>query len=581
MILKKENFKTNYSLIILIAVALLVRLFFLRFEYAAGWDEINYLKLGASGAIHGLNHVLHPYWTPLYPLVIALAGKLFANYEMAGRLVSILFGALLIVPVYLFCLRYFNRKTAIFSSLLIAVFPGLIESSTAVETEPLYIFVATTGVLLGFHVLNQKSIRGAGIVGVFFGLAYLTRPEGIGFYLVFSGIVACLTLFEIVRYRKFRPALLLLFVTLGFFITSLPYLVYLKQATGHWTVSSKGTTNLQGEISVMENKNHAVQLNPWLMLSDDNTTLPDDDIYHTGEFLKKYYQRHDTETPNHAREIVSVTFFLVVKKYLKNFLEVIKGGISEVLGLPILVLMILGLWGKAWDRNRVWRDGYLLIFVGFFWLVVVPMFHFTDRYMLPMAPIVMIWGGFGIEHLIEWFRKTWESLALKVRSNSSAVIGNVFIILFVSSLVIPSYIRLIVRNPYEAIEWAEPIEQKKAGLWLKNYCGDAAPIVMSWSHAVSFYAGNYNINQSITIPHNDLDRVLQYAKYRGATFLSLNEKNQNGFPTISYLLDETQAPPELKLIYKDGSIAGLKTLIYEIRHENKEFYNSEDAKTQR
>lgn len=578
---KKENLKTYYSLIIIIAVALLVRLFFLRFEHAAGWDEINYLKLGASGAIHGLNHVLHPYWTPLYPLTVALMGKLFHDYEVAGRLVSILFGALLIVPVYLFSLRYFSRKIAVFSSLLIAFFPALIESSTSAETEPLYNFVAAMGILVGFYVLNQKSHWGAAMAGILFGLAYLTRPEGIGLYLVFSGIVVCMTLFEVVKYHKFKSTLLFLIVTLGFFITSSPYLIYLKKVTGHWTISSKGATNLQGEISVMENKNHAEQLNPWLMLSDDNTTLPDDDIYHTGEYLKKYHQQNDEELPNHGRQIVSVTSFLVAKKYLKIFLEVITGGVSQVLGLPILVLMILGLWGKAWDRNRIIRDGYLLTFVGFFWFIVVPMFHFTERYMLPMVPLVLIWSGVGIEYLMEWFEKTRETLALKIKSNIMVAIRKAFIILFISSLFIPAYIRMIVRNPYDATEWAEPIEQKKAGLWLKNYCGDATPVVMSWSHAVSFYAGNYNINQSITIPHNDLDRVLQYAKYRGATFLSLNEKNQKGFPTVSYLLDETQAPPELKLIYKDDSIVGLKTLIYEILHENKECYNSEDAKMQR
>ncbi len=565
---QKDNSYKYQSLFIIIAIALLVRLFFLRFEYAAGWDEINYLKLGASGAIHGFSHVLHPYWSPLYPFTIALIGKVCSNYELAGRLVSIIFGTLLIIPVYFFSLKHFGRRIALLNSLLIAFFPALIESSTAAETEPLYIFVAVTGILTGFSVLNHKSIFGAAVVGILFAFAYLTRPEGIGLYFVFSGILVCVTLFEIVMYRKFKSALILIVVTLGFVITSSPYLIYLKKTTGQWTISSKGTTNFQGEISVMENADKSDGLNPWLKLSEDNTTLPDDDIYHTGGFLKKSYQSVAGNKTSDEQQAVSVTLFLIVKKFLKNFLQVIKGGIAQVLGLPILALIILGLWGKAWDKKRMMRDGYLLTYVGFFWFIVVPMFHFTERYMLPMVPIVLIWSGIGIEYLMEWFEKTWESFALKLKSNKMVMLRNAFILIFIASLFIPAYIRVIARNPFEATEWAEPIEQKKAGLWLKNYCRDEVPIVMAWSHAVSFYAGNYNISQSITIPHNDLDRALVYAKYRGAGFLALNEKNKTSFPTINYLLDENLAPPELKLIYKDDSISGLKTLIYEILPEN-------------
>lgn len=569
-----------YSLIIIVALALLVRIFFLRFEFAAGWDEINYLKLGASGAIHGLNHVLHPYWSPFYPLTVALMGKVFHNYEMAGRLVSILCGTLLILPVFGFSLKYFNRRIAVFSSLLIAFFPTLIGSSAAAETEPLYILLAISGILFGLYVLQQKSILGAAIVGILFALAYLTRPEGIGLYFVFCGIIICVTFFEIVKYHNFKSALLLVSVTLGFFMASSPYLIYLKNVTGQWTISSKGSANLQGEISVMESKGKAAHLNPWLMLSHDNTTLPDDDIYHTGEFLKKYHPPVASEETSEEQKIVSVTPFLIIKKFVKNVLLVLREGISQVLGLPILILMILGLFGKAWDRTRAMEYGYLLAFVGFFWFALVPMFHFTERYMLPMVPIALIWSSFGIEYLSDWFEKTWESLTLKIKNKRQVVFRTAFMLLFLGSVFIPIYARMIVRNPDEATEWAEPVEQKKAGLWLKEYCGEHVPIVMAWSHAVSFYAGNYNIKQSVTIPHNDLDRVLAYARFRGATFLSLNEKNKASFPTVNYLLDENQAPPDLKLIYKDDSIPGLKTLIYEILPEGEKLLNCQDVDAQ-
>ena len=147
-----------YSLAILLTIAIFIRVFFLRFEYAVGWDEVNYLKLGASGAIYGLNHVLHPYWSPLYPLFIAFFGKFISNYELAGRMVSLFFGTILIVPVYLFAEKHLSKKVSWYCSLLIAFFPMLIESSISALTESLYIFVAITGVIAGFSALHKKSI---------------------------------------------------------------------------------------------------------------------------------------------------------------------------------------------------------------------------------------------------------------------------------------------------------------------------------------------------------------------------------------------------------------------------------------
>lgn len=574
---QKTNSHQYTSLMIIIAAALLVRLFFLKFEYAAGWDEINYLKLGASGAIHGIGQVLHPYWSPLYPFAIAVMGKICPDYELAGRLVSIFFGTLLIVPIYFFSLKNFNRRTAIINALLIAFFPALIVSSVAAETEPLYIFITITGILLGFYAVKHRSNFGAAIVGILFALAYLTRPEGIGLYFVFSGIIAGVAIWEIFKYHQFKSALLLVPISLGFFMASAPYLYYLKQTTGQWTISSKGSANLQGGISAMQNAKQNIELNPWLLLSEDNTSLPDDNIYHTGEFMKKSALLREG---NNSEPIVTVTPGLVIKKFVKNFLLVIQTGIAQVLGLPILMLLALGFWGSNWDKNHLLRESYLLSYVIFYWFLLVPMFHFTERYMLPMVPIALMWSGAGIENVKDWFEKTWEAVKPNLKKSAMVMLRNAFLFIFVGSLFIPAYIRVIARNPYEATEWAEPIEQKQAGVWLKNYCGNEVPVVMSWSHAISFYAGNYDIKQSITIPNNELDRALAYARYRGAKFLALNEKNKKSFPTLSYLLDESQSPSDLKLIYKDDSMPGLKTLIYEILPERDRAVNRYGAEEQ-
>ncbi len=566
-----------YSFGILLTIAVVIRIFFLRFEYAVGWDEVNYLKLGASGAIHGLNHVLHPYWSPLYPFFIALFGKMFSNYELAGRLVSICFGTILIVPVYLFAEKYLSKKVVWFCSLLIAFFPMMIESSTSALTEALYIFMAITGVILGFLAIQKKSFLLAAITGGLFSLAYLTRPEGFGFLIVFVGLAVFILIYQVIKNHEYRLLIVMVSTVVAFFVISSPYLYYLHQVTGKWTISSKGITNMQGSITAMENR--AKKLNPWLLLNEDNTHLPDDEIYHTGEFLK-YYQQGNQVNDNHIdHNAVKITLFLVIKKFVKNFYEVITTGVSQVLSLPILMLAVLGLFGKPWDCERIWRELYLLAYVVFFWILVIPMFHVTERYMLQMVPIVLIWSGLGIERLLEWIQQTFLVFQFFWNKRSLLALEIIFVLLLVGSFIIPGLTRMTMKNPFSSEKWVEPIEQKKAGLWLKDHCNES-PIIMAWNQAISFYAGNYNIKQTISIPQNDLDRVLAYARNRGAKYLALNEKNKEDFPTINYLLDENQAPPNLKLIYKDDSIDGSKTLIYEIVPESKRFFNRKDRETQ-
>jgi 4-amino-4-deoxy-L-arabinose transferase-like glycosyltransferase len=560
-LLKKISASKYSSLWIILIIALLVRLFFLRFEYAVGWDEVNYLKLGASGAINGFSHVLHPYWSPLYPLFVAIFGKLNTDFELAGRLVSILFGALLIVPIYLFTIKYLAQKTVYFCCLLIALFPSLIDSSVSALTEALYICLGITGVILGYLAIQKKSIGLAITVGGLFGMAYLTRPEGAGFLIVFGGVTLCGATYQLIKKHEFRLFKVLFVSIIAFVVISSPYLYYLHRVTGKWTLSSKGPANMQGEITVMENKGKNV--NPWLLLSEDNTTLPDDEIYHTGNFLKNYRRNNQEELQVSTRNIVKVTPFLILKKYVKNFLEVITTGISQVLSLPIIALMVLGLWSKPWDWEHTWREMYLLSYVIFFWFLVIPMFHITERYMLSMVPIILIWSGVGIERLLDWLNQTMSSSKFTFKKNYLYMLQTILVFLFVGTFIISAWTQMASKNPNSTEKWAEPVEQKKAGLWLKKYC-QQTPIIMAWNHAISFYAGNYDIKQSVSIPRNELDRVLTYARNRGAKYLALNEKNKENFPTINYLLDESQAPPELKLIYKDDSVDGLKAIIYEI-----------------
>ncbi len=94
------NLPPRKTLAIIAIAGLALRLFFLRYRFAVAFDEVNYLKLGVSGYLNGLGDILHTYWSPLLPGLIAFSSQFFDSYELAGRMVSISASTLLIFPVY-------------------------------------------------------------------------------------------------------------------------------------------------------------------------------------------------------------------------------------------------------------------------------------------------------------------------------------------------------------------------------------------------------------------------------------------------------------------------------------------------
>lgn len=229
----------------ILALAITVVAFVLRFlvaEFIPVIDADGVAYVGIARQFRATGSPFDPLFHPLYPLCIALAKPLAADWEAAGRLVSALFGALLILPSFALTRAILGRRAAILSAMLIAVHPGLVRSSTSVMSEPAYTFLLLCGVLAGWRGLGAGPRALVALAGLCFGLAYLARPEG-ALYLV--GLIAVAALL-IARGRRRVPELMpwmgsAVFV---FLAVAAPYLWYLNGAWGSWTLSGKIGHNL-------------------------------------------------------------------------------------------------------------------------------------------------------------------------------------------------------------------------------------------------------------------------------------------------------------------------------------------------
>ncbi len=545
----KNSLSGKDDLFFILAVVLLsfgFGIFLLRYRFAVSNDEVNYLKLGASAASYGFSQIWHTYWSPLYPLLIGLFSRIFHNPEMVARLISVGLTSLTAVPVFLFARSFFDPATARWAAGLFAFHPVFVFMGTGVQTEPLYTFLVTAAVFTGWLALSGTGVLAGLAQGTLSGLAYLTRPEGVGCILVFLGTAAVSFLFS---KKKKRIALTALISLVGFLAAASPYLLYLHRATSRWMISGK-SANQQAEAFVFANRG-VWEKDLFRSLNESNTEVAVDQIYHQGTFHR-----------DRPGSIVRISLPLLFRKYANNLYDVLRDGFPRAFTSVLFILFILGLFGKPWDSARLPRELYLCAYLVFFWFILIPLFHVIDRYFMPLMPLCFLWIGKGVLYLKSWIMETFGNHPVFSRYRA----GRVALWILIGGILltfVPELARIMARSPLSREYWADPVEQKDAGLWLRDHA-EGVPVIMSRNHAVDFYAGNYRIDQSVTIPTDSLDRILAYADYRNVQYLVLGERNLKDYPHLEHLLDGENVPGRLERIYESDRPAGLKTVIYRL-----------------
>ncbi len=550
-----ENWSTGKVLGVIFLVALVFRLSLLAFRFAVGFDEVNYLKLGVAGHLDGLSNVFHTYWAPFFPFLISIFSKFISDYELAGRLVSVVMGSLLVFPVYHLARIAYPKQVGWIAAGFVAIFPPLAFHSTLVLTESTYMLLAALVIFTGWKVLKLYSINAALLAGLLGGLLYLTKPEGLGFLGVLAAFVVLGTVTKLYLIKPLRAVYLLIAMSIGFLAVASPYLIYLKNEVGHWTISTKGIANLKLDTPVDG------ALPKFRLLNEDNTSVPIDEVFHLGNFVQAGREDGaiDAKAPNYGA---------LVFKYIKNFYKMLSDAIPSFLTTVPMLLLAVGLFGRGWEVRQGKTVFYLLTFIGAYWFFVIPLFHINPRYLMPFWPLLAIWVANGVVVVHGWLQNYPELLrfSLNRQLKPAFTAGIALSAAFVVFSMLPEMGKVVSHKADSTNYYADAVEQKKAGLWLKEN-GVQRPIIMSRNHTVDVYAGNYDVKQSVTIPWDSLERVIDYAKHRNVDYLVLNERYLKDYPNLKPLLAEEMQRPDLELIYKDQEAPGLKTVVYEVKHK--------------
>ena len=515
------------------SLALLIRLS-LRFEPAITYDGVFYARLGQNLVSGNFKEGLSTYWSPLYPLLIGLSSLVFPDLEFAGRFVSVLAGALLVIPVYLLIRSYYGRDAATVGALLIVFYPELIYYSTLVLTESTYTLLFVAGILTGRVALSSGKGKLFFLTGMIFGACYLVRPEAIGFIVLLVIITLSLIFFhDRIRYRKILLNVLTL--SFGFILLSLPYLLFLQQETGRWTISEKLRAN---QATNWKRRWHT-------LIEGGQITLWDQLI--AGARVEGTVADGVEPRPSPAVSDPSGFILSSIKGLYEEYLM-----FSQVIPPLLILLAGLGLFRTKWSRERAGKETYLLLFListlaGYAVLIQ------NVRFLIPLIPIVICWSARGVIEFENWLLESgapiFRSRFLFLRNRR-----------FLRSLIVGVIILTLLPSTVSFINRRKRIwDPKPVAAWIKRH-SDSTPLIMSTSPAVAFYAGARIIN----LPYEEYPVVIEYAKRKEVDYIMVEEQDLADRPLLKFLLDEHGRHPGLRLVYENGDTPKHKVRVFEL-----------------
>ncbi len=436
---------------------------------------------------------------PLYPLFTAAISFINGDMELAGVLVSVLAGALLIIPVFYLAKAIYNETAAWIASALVMLSPFLLHWSGVMLTESLFITLFISGITLGWYAIQQKKMFFFFLSGVFIGLSYMTRLIG----LVAVPVVVLWTMFYFIlpdksgsynlrKSFKTMISMLALF-TLGFFIVTGAYLVHMRSVFGYWDITAS-----YGSL---------------------------------GEVIESggYDNIADRETRTNALSTERAGLYtILINKVAVNLKD-------YSLGLfTILSIMIIFVVGGLFTR---WKILYVISAIAIYLAALLvqpinPMSYERIRYLSPIVPLFLVMAAGGIIYIRGWVKSGTVKKAI------IPVMIGVVLISFILQLKMFDFhfYRLQVKDNSVNI-------QKKIALDMKKNL--EPPLrVMSRKPYIPYYA---DATWFLTPP--TYSEVMKLSISKAVDYIVVDrEVDYHLRPALRFLLDPKQAPEELQFM---------------------------------
>jgi len=506
-------------------------------EGAAQPQEIRYITL-AEGIDSGQGYrgldtrfpdIIQP---PLYPLMLAAAFCLPGNHLALARGLSVVMGALLVLPLALLAQRLFGEQAAVRAAMLAAVYPLLIHVSSSALTEPPFALLVAAGALVSWRALempaNTRRTRCL-LSGLLMGLSFLTRPEGLAYL-----AAACVILLVCRPSGETSPASRLALPALtaaGFAAMAVPYVLWVHAEIGQWLLAPKAVL-VNVHQSVAEEAGREGWTEPYgsLLFSE-----------------RVKFGLNESATALRARERfaavrVGITDGLSVSEegdvsfaggkalarvVPANLLELFRGTFRYGYAAPAILLLMagIGLVSRPWVGQMRQSAFITLTFLAGSFSFILS--HVQARFLYSAIVFFLPWAAEGWRRFEVWSVASCSGAdphraALRFRLVAAA--SGAVVLLMTLAHVVPA-------TRITSGLWSE---HRELGRWLRERAAEGEK-VMAVTPVTSYYAGaGFEV-----LPYDDLPRSLSYARHKGAQYLVADRAE---IPTLRPQLEDLLDP---------------------------------------
>ncbi|MGO4173559.1 ArnT family glycosyltransferase [Bosea sp. TAF32] len=450
------------------------------------------------------------FFPPLFSLLIAGISMLGFTAEAAGRLVNILSGALLVLPVFGIAKRMFGRTIGLGAAAIVALHPFLVTFSTTVYCEPLFLALILAAVLTGMRAADRSDLRPAAAAGLLYGLAYLVRPEamifmlvGLAFLILQRGMTDRLPFVRTVLRDVPRAALMV-----GCFaLFILPYVTWLSRQTGELTLQTKSILNMATELrmrSGMSTYEASFAVNPE-MKAEGTYNRPNIDVIKNGRpDFRQYLKIVPKKTIDVLRSAAAFT-----------------GGAVEFGSPALFGLAMLGLFGRPWGPRRFVDEVHLIALLALTSFALFFIYYTSHpRFFVLFLAVSCIWASAGLWHFAEWAHLT---LSPHLRSERwLACVAPASIALGLAAMMLPA--ALFAIKELTSMHGLRPVKALAMSLASKS-----EPITIADTMTPFAFHAKADF---VWLPHSDEATALRYLALKGVTHVIARS---DGLDEVPYL----------------------------------------------
>lgn len=477
-------------------------------------DGVTYVHIAKNIVLDGSPGWQATWAAPFFSVLMAAVYPVFGSFAVAGMVVSKIMTILLPLAVYLLAYALFNSRVGVIAAVLTAFHPHFTFISGSLEPEVTYTTLQVFSLWAIWRALNSSEFKvqsselnenpesktqnselktrnflWAILGGILASLAYQTRSEGL---LIFVFVMAALVIIALVQRLRLTSyisrIIIILAIVISFILTSLPYLMFLKQTYGKWVLSPKSTyVQIWMKSRIYRDNDLGEQGNPELWGLSKKGKLMWQEPKGLSD-LAGYLMSHPQKS-----------WQVYVDNFKRQMPWSIPNNSSQWLYprvYPWYFVIPAFFWIGISLKRREDLKRSIFLLSPFLILFILPIF--TDgwwKYLLPYSPFLIVLAVAGISSICERFQ--WRHL---LPTLTIIIVGYSLWTVKASPLVKHGDRSVTARGEMAA-------EQKKAGEWAQNRFKGTPNYMIQWSKLAYYLNGRWT-----AMPVTNYNGMIWYAR---------------------------------------------------------------------